>query len=197
MGRSGRSLLSGVLPIQFFDESDHLSRGGSASGARLAHQDGGVVLTGAHKRTIALAKESIKAFRGEGSGNFGWIRLVGHTQRVAPPTVERPTPREGIPAGCQAEDTFVSEEQDPNLIILAVRYLHGLHASHRRRDDTLWFFTMLNVLVELMLGTTPPGEDMDPLYRAIDTSVTRFRVEWAAWRAEQARRARYENGEDA
>lgn len=95
------------------------------------------------------------------------------------------------------EESFVSDGQDPNLIVLAVRYLGGVHAIPPMRDNTHWFFAMLDVLVELVLGNTPPGAEIDPLFRAIEASVAGHRVEWEAWRAEQARRARYENGEDA
>jgi hypothetical protein len=95
------------------------------------------------------------------------------------------------------EESFVSDKQDPNIIVVAVHYLGGVHAIPPMRDDTHWFFDMLAVLVELVLGNAPPGEEMDPLYRAIEASVAGHQVEWAAWRVEQARRARYESGEDA
>ncbi len=63
------------------------------------------------------------------------------------------------------------EQQDPNLIVLAVRYLGGVHAIPPMRDNTHWFFAMLDVLVELVLGNTPPGAEIDPLFRAIEASV--------------------------
>lgn len=94
------------------------------------------------------------------------------------------------------EDYFASLEGDPNLIVVAVRYLGGVHAIPPMRDSTRWFFDMLTVLVELMVPNTRPGEEIEPLYSAIEASIADHRVGWAAWRAEQARRARYENGED-
>jgi len=42
------------------------------------------------------------------------------------------------------EESFVSDGQDPNLIVLAVRYLGGVHAIPPMRDNTHWFFAMLS-----------------------------------------------------
>ena len=58
---------------------------------------------------------------------------------------------------------FITEQgRDPNILVLAVRYLAHTHAIPPMRDDTGWFMDMLQVLIELAC----PNTDLPPRGKA-------------------------------
>ena len=76
------------------------------------------------------------------------------------------------------EEYVVELGRDPNLIIRAVRYLNHVHAMPPMRDDTDWFYEMLQVLVELACPNTAGSPELEAFYRDIEEGIASLRADY-------------------
>jgi hypothetical protein len=70
---------------------------------------------------------------------------------------------------------FVSESEDRNIVVRAVRYITEVHAFSYQRDDTRWFHQTLTVLLELAHPSEVPGPDGEPFLNDIEGGIRRAR----------------------
>jgi hypothetical protein len=77
------------------------------------------------------------------------------------------------------QEEFVrGQDRDPNLIVRAVWYLNHSHAMPPMRDDTQWFYDMLQVLVELACPNTGASPDLEPFFRDVEQGIATSRADY-------------------
>jgi hypothetical protein len=77
------------------------------------------------------------------------------------------------------QEQFVTElGRDPNLIVRAVRYLNHAHAMPPMRDDTKWFYDMLQVLIDLACPNTGASPELEIFFRDIEEGIAASRSDY-------------------
>jgi hypothetical protein len=76
------------------------------------------------------------------------------------------------------EEFIVGQGRDPNLIVRAVRYLNHAHAMPPMRDDTHWFYDMLQVLIELACPNTGASRELEAFYQDIEEGIAESRADY-------------------
>jgi hypothetical protein len=73
-------------------------------------------------------------------------------------------------------EEFVSgQERDPNLITRAVLYLSNVHAVPTMQENTVWFSSMMDVLIELACPNTQSPLETEAFYKDIEEGISESR----------------------
>lgn len=76
------------------------------------------------------------------------------------------------------EEYLLEMGRDPNIIVGAVRYLNHVHAMPPMREDTGWFYDMLQVLIELACPNSAGSCELEPFFQNIEEGISQYRADY-------------------